>query len=584
MLENILEEDYSNEILARKVDQLYDRQLSVIIAHLLASALFLVVSWNILPREQLVIFFILILSISGGVRLLFYYLYSKQESTIYHARSWARRFTMVSFLSGLLWGSTSFWFLMPEYPMHMMYLLLILVGLSASAMAASAPYFPAYVAFVVPVMGMISIKLLFFTGEDLVLLGVLGVIFLVFNLYYGRTQSYFNHQWLLLGYENIALVDTLKLQKERAEKASKAKSRFLAAASHDLRQPLHAMGLYLHVLSEAVKKQEEGNLVEKVTQSMHALEGLLNALLDISKLDAGIVEVHRKTISLNHLMKKLVEELGPEARERGIDIRTAYSRMNIYSDPVLLERILRNFLVNAMNHAPGGNILIGARRKPGQASIQVWDNGPGIPEKELANIFEEFYQVDNPERDRTKGLGLGLAIVKRTSDLLGHQVSVRSLHGKGSVFEVSVPLSEETIGLVKPRAVSGQIPAFTKGERHILLIDDDPAIREASVALLEKWGGLVHAVETPEEAQEIIDNRDEPFNLIISDYRLRKGGKGTEVVDVLKQGLDYDPGVIIVTGDTSADVLNEVRASGYTVLHKPLNPAQLRMAITRLLK
>jgi DNA-binding NtrC family response regulator len=147
-----------------------------------------------------------------------------------------------------------------------------------------------------------------------------------------------------------------------------------------------------------------------------------------------------------------------------------------------------------------------------------------------------------------------------------------------------VPLSEETIGLVKPRAVSGQIPAFTKGERHILLIDDDPAIREASVALLEKWGGLVHAVETPEEAQEIIDNRDEPFNLIISDYRLRKGGKGTEVVDVLKQGLDYDPGVIIVTGDTSADVLNEVRASGYTVLHKPLNPAQLRMAITRLLK
>ena len=278
----------------------------------------------------------------------------------------------------------------------MVYVLLILVGLSASALAASAPYFPAYLAFVFPVMGLLTIKLLFFTNEDMVLLGVLGVIFTVFNIYYGRTQSYFNQQWLLLGYENLELVDTLKLQKERAEKASRAKSRFLAAASHDLRQPLHAMGLYLHVLSESVDKEGQ-KLVGRVEQSMHALEGLLNALLDISKLDAGIVEVHRKTVSLNHLMTKLAEELGPEAREKGIDIKVAYSRMNIYSDPVLLERILRNFIVNAMRHAPGGSILIGARRKSGQALIQVWDNGPGIPVSEQAYILSLIH-ISEPTR------------------------------------------------------------------------------------------------------------------------------------------------------------------------------------------
>jgi signal transduction histidine kinase/CheY-like chemotaxis protein len=577
------EENYSNEILARKVDQLSERQLSVIIAHVLASALFLFVSWDVVSRQELIVFFILVLTISGGVRLLFYYLYSILDKQRYQPKTWARGFTIISFLSGVLWGMTPFWFLIPEAPLHMVYVLLILVGLSASALAASAPYFPAYLAFVFPVMGLLTIKLLFFTNEDMVLLGVLGIIFTVFNIYYGRTQSYFNQQWLLLGYENLELVDTLKLQKERAEKASRAKSRFLAAASHDLRQPLHAMGLYLHVLSESVDKEGQ-KLVGRVEQSMHALEGLLNALLDISKLDAGIVEVHRKTLSLNHLMTKLAEELGPEAREKGIDIKVAYSRLNIYSDPVLLERILRNFIVNAMSHTPGGNILIGIRRQSEQALIQVWDNGPGIPVSEQAYIFEEFYQVENPERDRAKGLGLGLAIVKRTAELLGHQVAVRSVHGKGSMFEVSVPLSTEIVEPVKKKTISGQIPGFSQGRRNILLIDDDATIREASVALLEKWGGVVQAVETAEEAQGVVESVNESIHLIISDYRLRKGGKGTEVVAALKQGLDYDPAVIIITGDTSAEVLNEVRASGYMVLHKPLNPAQLRMAINRLLK
>jgi len=583
MITRIPEEDNSNEILARKVDQLFDRQLSVIIAHLIAVALFLFVSWDVLPRHELIIFFILILTLNAGSRLLLYYLYSRQENTVYHAKTWALRFTMVSLVTGILWGGSAFWFLLPEQPLHMIYVLLILIGLSASALAATSTYFPAYVALVVPLVGLLSIKLIFFTNEDLMFLGVLSTVFLVFNLYYGRSQSYFNQKWLNLGYENIELVDTLKLQKERAEKASRAKSRFLAAASHDLRQPLHAMGLYLHVLSESVNKESTG-LVEKITQSMQALEGLLNALLDISRLDAGIVEVHRKTVSLNHLMSKLVEELGPEAKEKGIGLKAAYTKLNIYSDPVLLERILRNFIVNAMNHAPEGDILVGARRRQGEAVIQVWDNGPGIPTEELANIFEEFYQVENPERDRTKGLGLGLAIVNRTAELLGHRVMVQSSHGRGSVFEIYVPISDQVVEKSKPRVAGGQIPGFARGQKHILLIDDDPAIREASVALLEKWGGEVIAVETPEQAQQITETSETPFSLIISDYRLRQGGKGNEVVDALRQGLDYEPGVIILTGDTSAEVLNEVRASGYMVLHKPLNPAQLRMAINRLLK
>jgi signal transduction histidine kinase len=576
-------EDYLDEILAKKIDLLSSQQLSIIIAHMVAVVLFYYISQGVIPEQHLLVFVSLILSF-GLLRLTVYYRYAYGPKYVFDAPKWAIRFTLISTLSGILWGGSSFWFVRPDYPLHLIYVLMIYISLAASSMGALSAYLPAFIMYSIPLMGLISIKLLFFSGGDLVVLGIMSCIFLLIGLYYSFRLSRSNQQHLLLGYENIELVNSLKVQKDLAENANRAKSRFLAAASHDLRQPLHAMGLYLNVLTDSVDGKNK-TLVERVVQSMHALEGLLNALLDISKLDAGIVEVHRKPILLNELFRKVVEGFGPQAEEKGLDIKWRPSNEAVFSDPVLLERIIRNFVSNAIRNTSHGRILLGARRRSETMCLQVWDTGPGIPEEEIAKIFEEFYQIENPERDRTKGLGLGLAIVNRMSMLLGHWVDVHSRLGKGSVFEVCVPISYEKIEQESAKLSTTQkLARPLKGNPFILVIDDEKDIRDATSELLERWGASVLAVESEEEAIEQYETLTKPVDLILSDYRLREGEKGIDIIHNVSKVLGYEPRAAIITGDTSSEVLLEVRDSGFLVLHKPLNPAQLRMVITRLLK
>jgi signal transduction histidine kinase/CheY-like chemotaxis protein len=578
-----LADEYLDEILAKKVDLLSAQQLSIIIAHILAVGLFYYISRGVIPEYQLLIFVSLIM-LFGLLRLSVYYVYAYGPRYVFDAPKWAFRFTLVSSLSGILWGGSSFWFVRPDFPLHLIYVLMIYISLAASSLGALSPYLPAFVVYSIPLMGLISIKLLFFSGGDLVVLGFMSLIFLLISLYYSFRLSGSNQQLLLLGYENIELVNSLKVQKDLAENANRAKSRFLAAASHDLRQPLHAMGLYLNVLTDSVKGRNK-NLVGRVVQSMHALEGLLNALLDISKLDAGIVEVHRKPIPLDDLFLKVTEGFRPQAEEKGLSIKWHPSKAVVYSDPVLLERIVRNFVSNAIRNTRKGKILLGARKRKDTMCLQVWDTGPGIPEKELGKIFEEFYQIENPERDRTKGLGLGLAIVNRMSMLLGHWVDVHSRPGKGSVFEVCVPIS--TVGIEEASesfSTKKKLARPLKDNPTILVIDDEKDIRDATTELLERWGASVVAVETQQEALEQLHTQSAPVDLILSDYRLREGQKGIEIIRNVQSALGYEPKAAIITGDTSSEVLLEVRNSGFLVLHKPLNPAQLRMVITRLLK
>jgi CheY-like chemotaxis protein len=217
--------------------------------------------------------------------------------------------------------------------------------------------------------------------------------------------------------------------------------------------------------------------------------------------------------------------------------------------------------------------------------LQVWDTGPGMPEEELTKIFEEFYQIENPERDRTKGLGLGLAIVNRMSMLLGHWVDVHSRVGKGSVFEVCVPISTEKVEEETSKlSTSQKLARPLKGNPCILVVDDEKDIRDATSELLQRWGANVLAVESEKEAIEQYKTLPKPIDLILSDYRLREGQKGIDIIHSVSEAIGYSPKAAIITGDTSSEVLLEVRNSGFLVLHKPLNPAQMRMVITRLLK
>jgi signal transduction histidine kinase/CheY-like chemotaxis protein len=584
MRQRQLAEEYLNEILAKKIELLAERQLSLIVANIFAAGLFIYISWDYFERSQLLMFGLLVLAIPGLARYIFCYVYYRRRPSVFEAQNWAPRFAFVSLISGLVWGASSFWFVTPDHALYLIYVMIIYIGLSASSLGALSAYFPAFAYFTVPFLGLIIIKLIFYSADHLFFMGLMMVLFLAILLIYGLHLNRTNQKIFELGYENLELIDTLKLERDKADQANSAKSRFLAAASHDLRQPLHAMGLYLDIMS-GTKDVEMGKMVQRVTQSMKSLEDLLNALLDISKLEAGIVDVHKRPVALNEIFQRMGDAFRIEAKQKDLSLRIHPTTITVFSDPVLIERILRNLITNAIRNTSYGGILLGARKHRDEVLIQVWDTGSGIPVREKEKIFEEFYQIDSKERDRTKGLGLGLAIVNRMTRLLDHRIDVQSKPDKGSVFTVYLPVSHEE---VRPERSESQLTSRYKtlfpSKERVLVIDDERDIREATQELLERWGAEVVSVENEFQALDYCMQSEDQIALILSDYRLKDGVKGINVVASLCQELGYEPSTIIITGDTSADVLQEVRSTGYQLLHKPLNPAQLRMAINRLLK
>jgi CheY-like chemotaxis protein/anti-sigma regulatory factor (Ser/Thr protein kinase) len=342
-----------------------------------------------------------------------------------------------------------------------------------------------------------------------------------------------------------------------AEAANRGKSQFLAAASHDLRQPLHALGLFAASLSEKERDPEKRAVVDNISASVEALEALFTELLDISKLDAGVIQPN--------LCK-------------GVRLSVRPTTARVYSDATLLERILRNLIANAIRYTHKGSVVVGCRSRGNGYSLEVWDSGMGIPEDKLGRIFDEFYQASNPERDRRKGLGLGLAIVKRIEQLLGYRLEVSSTVGRGSVFRLTVPRGRtERLGpedAAWAKQTSGQLRA-----KCILVVDDEFAIREGMKALLSGWGCDVIAAESLSEALAGIAEHARKPQAIIADYRLREGATGVEVIQSLHDEFGRDIPAILVTGDISADSMIDVRESGYAQLHKPVPAATLRAAL-----
>ncbi len=360
-----------------------------------------------------------------------------------------------------------------------------------------------------------------------------------------------------------------------AETANRAKSQFLAAASHDLRQPLHALGLFAASLSEKERSPEVRAIVENISASVEALEALFNELLDISKLDAGVIQPSLASFPVNPLFDRLRLDYEPEAREKGLRLRIVPSTVRVYSDPTLIERMLRNLIVNAIRYTDKGGVVVGCRPRGDRYSLEVWDSGVGIPADKLDKIFEEFYQVGNPERDRRKGLGLGLAIVKRVEQLLGYQMQVASRPGRGSVFRFTLPRGRtETLGRDSMARTEGSARGLQ--DKCVVVVDDELTVREGMKALLSGWGCDVIAADSLGDALQRIGEHARRPDAIIADYRLREGATGIEVIQTLHTEFGRDIPALLITGDTAADRLREVRESGYPQLHKPVPAAKLR--------
>ncbi len=367
------------------------------------------------------------------------------------------------------------------------------------------------------------------------------------------------------------------------KREQKAKDSFIAAASHDLRQPLHALGLFVSALEKNVKKPEGPIILDKIKQSTDALSSLFNSLLDISRLDAGVVEVMPRHFCCAELFKSLEEEFSEIAAHRKLEFSIERSVEVAYTDNVLLGRILRNLIDNAVVHTKEGKVEISCNRKNDKVHITVSDTGPGIPSDEHEDIFSEYYQLGNPERDRSKGLGLGLSIVRRLSDLLGIKVTIDSAVGAGTRIELQVPAgSAEKVALLKNQDFDISVRDFQGAT--LLVIDDEKAVREGMECMLSNVNCSVITAESGKAAHNIVVERNIKPAVIIADYRLREGETGDTAVEMIRDEFNDDIPALIITGDTSPERVRDATASGMKLLHKPVLPDELVKVIEEFLQ
>jgi two-component system, sensor histidine kinase len=521
-------------------------------------------------------------------RFLLWRQFNADPLKVARSRQWRRIAWLGSGVNGLTWGVGGIVLYAAHSPASQFLLLITQFGMGAGAAYASAPAFAAVLAYLLPSVLLSSVPF-FLEGDSVhVTLGAMLFVFVAAATHFTYGISRTIARAIALRFENIDLIQELRNQtlaaeqaREAAEEANVAKSRFLAAAGHDLRQPLHALGFFVDALQEHSLPPDGRVVVTNIRRSVDAMEDLFNSLLDVSRLDAGIVRPRIATIALAPLMERVRLEYDPVARQKNLSLSVAHNSLFVRSDPVLLERIMRNLVANAVRYTDRGRIILGARRNAHSVRIEVWDSGRGIPKDKHREIFQEFRQLDNPQRDRRKGLGLGLAIIERLVKLLDHPLELRSQLGKGSVFVVTVPRGrrEEFV----PGEADGQIVVDRDvANSLILVVDDEPDVRASMLALLGRWRCEVIAAESCSQMLEKLVSIQRLPDLIVSDYRLKGEENGIEVIARLREEFNAQVPALLITGDTGMEQLREAEESGLHVLHKPLNPSRLRALIANL--
>jgi signal transduction histidine kinase/ActR/RegA family two-component response regulator len=379
------------------------------------------------------------------------------------------------------------------------------------------------------------------------------------------------------------VTQALREKKEEAERATEAKSRFLAAASHDLRQPVHALGMFVARLAQLPHDDQTSQLIGNLEASVRAMQSLLDGLLDISRLEAKAVQIRLEKFPLQALFERLAQDMASLAQDKGLQLRIRPCQVWLRSDPALLYRILLNLVGNALRYTEQGGVLLACRHAgaSAQATIEVWDSGLGIAPEHQEAVFKEFYQVNNPARQRGQGLGLGLNIVQRSCQLLMHPLTLSSRLGVGTRFQVKVP--KELADLVPtpaPVTPEQQLQHGLTGT--VLVIEDDDLVRLALVDLLKSWGWRVAEARGLKSALKLIQEGVLP-GLIISDYRLDDTLNGIHVITQLRQQLARLIPACLISGDTDRELIQAAQAAQLTLLHKPVRPAKLRSLLRHLL-
>jgi signal transduction histidine kinase/CheY-like chemotaxis protein len=390
-----------------------------------------------------------------------------------------------------------------------------------------------------------------------------------------------HRRWSAAARASIEQADRIRLleaARDAAIKADQEKSRFLAIASHDLRQPVHAIGLFAATLEKRLEGSAEEPLVRNMSRAIDGLDRSFNVMLDISRLDAGAIEPRVQQFPLRDLFRRLHMHFAGQAEQKGLGLRFSPGGKSISSDPQLLERILGNLVQNAIKYTERGGIVVVARSTESHINVEIWDTGVGIRGADLRKVFDEFFQVGRGERVRTQGLGMGLAIVKRLVRLLGHELIVASKPGRGTMFRLRIALSGLP-DLQDVTAGADTLPMPLLQPRTVLVLDDEEAIREGLCGLLQEWGYDAIAAGSIAQAERAVSLMDTPPDMILSDLHLGDGPDGIAGIEAIRRQCGCDVAAMLITGDTSHEEIRRATESGYPVLFKPVQPRKLYDAL-----
>ncbi len=557
------------------------------------SSLGLIVTlWNAVPKHILLLWFgFLTLYWLGRLYHSNYLLEQLQHRS--PTVNEKRYFYLYPVVSGIFWGAAGVLFFTPDSTIHLVYLLMYLFGIViGSAVSLS------YIRWAFPIYAVISVLpiSILLMGDDnesflwialTLLLGILAVIAISHNVYRSISDS------LKIRFENEELVETLRRQtlaleeqKEVAIKANQDKSRFLASASHDLRQPIHSLSLLTDALESQITTAKGKSILGLVRNANDSLNHLLGSLLDVSKLDADVIEPQIERIDLVALLSNIADNYRLSAKQKGLQLRLHLRDCYIDSDPSLLSNAIMNLIDNAIKYTSKGGVLVSVRIHGEVVKVQVWDTGIGIEQKNHKKIYREFLQLGNHERDMDKGLGLGLSISQRVLKLLDHPLSLSSVYGRGSVFTISIPLSSlPEAPCLEP---SAEMLPFSWEEARkytVLLVDDNKTVCKAAKLALESWGYNVVTANGIEDVEQIAKNKKlaSSIDVIAADYRLPNNVTGIDVIQRFEILSGYKLPAFLITGDTAPERLQEAISYGLPLLHKPLKHGEFKMVLRRLL-
>ena len=500
-------------------------------------------------------------------------------------RRWGRYWSIGAASAGALWGAAAV-AMFPASAAHQALSIVCLFGVVLGGLNLTAVYKPSFYGFVLPALVPLIVRVGTEGGPVHLFTALVMAVVLGFVLAFGHRLNDVLTDALATRHRNLDLIAELKARtraavdaRAAAEAANRGKSQLLAAASHDLRQPLHALGLFVAALGKRARDGELAPLVASVRGALAALEAQFAQLIDLSRLEAGALEPARERVPLAPLFDRLAREFGVEAASRGLSLAFVRTRLAVESDPLLLERMLRNLCANALRYTRRGGVVVGARRRGARVAIEVVDSGVGIAPEHRERVFDEFFQVPRrADQPRVAGMGLGLAIVRRFAALLGHALTLASEPGHGSRFGIVASRAADVTPLRVHRA---QSQASLAGAC-IAVIDDDPAAVEGVRALFSTWGAEIAGGAHADAVLAALGEVERYPDLIVADLRLSDGASGLAAIARLRDELGERVPALVVSGDLGANAEREVREAGFLLLPKPVVPASLEVAASTL--